>query len=536
MGHKRRVLAALSIIILLVLACSTASKLATTTDDDLAAGYDIDKENTLFLTGGQPRTLDPAITHSGAGGPVGSIFSGLVGLNTDLQVYPEIASGWEVSPDGTVYTFFLRPDAVFHDGRPVTADDVIFSWQRAANPETGSDTVVTYLGDIIGLEEVRAGQAERISGLRAIDDHTLEVRIDAPKPYFLAKLTYPVAYLVDRHNISQPDWEHAPNGTGPFKLQEWRDDEVLILARNENYYLPPAAVSHVVYYMGAGISMAMYEKGQIDLVGVGGSNLERAQDPNNPLSSELRMGTNMCISYVGFNNQLAPFDDPLVRQAFSYAVDRQKLIDGLYKGNVLPAVGPLPPGIPGYTGDIDGPRFNPEMARALLAQAGYADPSTFPTVTFTTSGYGNVGPLVTALITMWQDNLGVSVEPLLLDPFNYIDELYAGNVGNIFNSGWCADYPDPENFLDVLFHGGSEQNLTGYHDAKIDDLLEDARVEQDINRRLGQYQDIEGQIVADSPSIFLNHSLSAVLVKPYVQNYVATPMGVSQWHRIHLNR
>lgn len=536
MTSKRQILIAFSTIIFLALACNTAGKLATTADDDLVASYDIDQENTLFLTAGQPRTLDPAITHSGAAGPVGGIFSGLVGLDTNLQVYPEIASGWKVSQDGTVYTFFLRRDAVFHDGRPVTADDVIFSWQRAAYPDTGSDTVVTYLGDIIGVDEVTAGQAEQISGLRAIDDHTLEVRIDAPKPYFLSKLTYPVAYVVDRHNVSQPDWEHAPNGTGPFLLQEWRDDEVLILARNDRYYLPPPAISHVVYHMGAGIPMAMYEKDQIDLVSIGGSNLERAQDPNNLLSSDLQMGTNMCISYVGFNNRLAPFDDPMVRQAFSNAVDGQKLIDGLYGGNVLPAVGPLPPGIPGYTGNINGPRFDPEKARALLAQAGYADPNTFPAVTFTTSGYGSVGPLVTALITMWQDNLGVTVEPLLLDPFNYLDELYAGNVGNIFNSGWCADYPDPENFLDVLFHSDSEQNLMGYHNAEIDSLLESARIEQDIKRRLDRYHDIEQQIVAESPAIFLNHSLSAVLVKPHVQNYVTTPMGVAQWHRVSLNR
>lgn len=536
MTSNRQILVVLSIIILLALACSTAGKLITATDDDLVNIYDIDQENSLFLTAGQPRTLDPAITHSGAAGSVGGIFSGLVGLDTNLQVYPEIASGWEVSQDGTVYTFYLRQDAAFHDGRPVTADDVIFSWQRAAHPDSGSDTVATYLGDIIGVDEVTAGQAEQISGLKAIDDHTLEVRIDAPKPYFLSKLTYPVAYVVDRHNVSQPDWEHAPNGSGPFLLQEWRDDEVLILARNDHYYLQPAAVSYVVYYMGAGIPMTMYEKDQIDLVGIGGGNLERAQDPNNPLSSDLRMGTNMCTSYVGFNNRLAPFDNTLVRQAFSYAVDRQKLVDGLYQGNVLAAAGPLPPGMPGYTGDIDGPRFDPEKARALLAQAGYADPGTFPTVTFTTSGYGSVGPLVTALITMWQDNLGVTVEPLLLDPFNYLDELYSGNVGNIFNSGWCADYPDPENFLDVLFHSTSEQNLMGFHNPEIDGLLESARIEQDIKHRLDQYQGIEQRIVAESPAIFLNHSLSAVLVKPHVQNYVTTPMGVAQWHRVTLNR
>ena len=535
MRVSKRGLTYLSFVILLALACSSAGRMYPS-EDGPAASYDIDHENALFLTASQPRTLDPAITHGGAAGPVGAIFSGLVSLDTNLQVQPEIANGWQVSSDGTRYTFYLRPDVAFHDGRPVTAEDVIFSWERAVHPQTGSDTAATYLGDIVGVDEVLAGQAEHIGGLRAIDDQTLEVHIDAPKPYFLAKLTYPVAYLVDRHNVDQPDWEHAPNGTGPFKLQEWQDDQVLILARYEDYYQQPAAVSHVVYLMGAGIPLSMYEKDEIDLVGIAGSTLERVQDPNNPFFADLRLGTNMCVSYVGFNSNVPPFDDPLVRQAFSYAVDEQKLIDGLYKGNALPAVGPLPPGIPGYTGEIDEYSYDPDLARALLAQAGYADLDDFPPITFTTSGYGSVGPLVTALITMWQENLGVTVEPVLLDPFNYLDELYAGNMGNIFTSGWCADYPDPENFLDFLFHSDSGQNLTGYSNVDVDRLLERARTESDVRARMDLYKEIEKQIVADAPAIFLTHSLSAVLVKPYVQDYVDTPIGVAQWHRISLDR
>ncbi len=525
-----------TLAILMILACGASDRLLNSNDGDPAAGYDVDRDNALFLAAGQPQTLDPATTHSGAGGPIGAIFSGLVSLDTNLQVQPELAAGWRVDDDGTLYTFYLRPEAAFHDGRPLTAEDVIFSWERATKPSTGSDTAATYLGDIVGVADVLAGKAERISGLKALDDHTLQVQIDVPKPYFLSKLTYPAAYVVDRFTVDQADWEHAPNGSGPFVLQEWQDDEILILARSDNYYLQPAQLGHVVYLMGAGIPLAMYEKDQIDLVGVGGSTLERVQDPNNPLYPDLRVGTNMCTTYVGFNNNLSPFNDPLVRQAFNYAIDRQKLIEGMYQGNALPAVGPLPPGMPGYSGQIEDYPFDPQKAQALLAQAGYADPSLFPKTTFTTSGYGSVGPLVTALITMWQDTLGVAVEPVLLDPYNYLDELYAGNVGNIFNSGWCADYPDPENFLDVLFYTGSAQNLFGYSNPEVDAMLEQARSEPDVATRMGLYAGIERQIVADSPAAFLSHSLSATLVKPRVQNYVETPIGVAQWHRVALGK
>lgn len=527
----------LSLVIgLLILACGAGGQLGLGADENPADKYGIDREDAIFLVDGQPRTLDPAKTHSSAWSPIGAIFSGLVTLDTDLQVQPDLAAGWEVSQDDTLYTFYLRPEAVFHDGRPVTADDVIFSWERAADPATGSDTALTYLGDIVGVAEMVAGQADHIRGLRAIDDHTLEVRIDAPKVYFLDKLTYPVSFVVDRQTVVRSDWERQPNGTGPFALQEWQDDEVLILERNEEYYRAPASVSHIVYLLGAGIPLSMYENDEIDLVGVGGGTLERVEDPNDPLHSELRLGVDMCTSYISFNTRLAPFDNPLVRQAFSHALDRQKLVDGLFMGNALPAEGPLPPGMPGYQGGLQGQEYDPAKARALLAQAGYPDPSALPAITYTTSGYGSVGAFVTAVITMWQDALGVTIEPVLLEPFTYLDELYAGHIGHIFSQGWCADYPDPENFLDVLFHSSSQQNLGGYSNPAIDALLEQARVEPDVEARMALYGDIERRIVADAPSIFLTHNLSAELVKPYLKDYVHTPIGVAQWHLVRLER
>ena len=411
-----------------------------------------------------------------------------------------------------------------------------YSWERAANPITGSDTASTYLSDIVGFQAAASGQSEKILGLKAIDDLTLEVRIDAPKPYFLSKLTYPVAFVVDRNNVDQPGWDHEPNGTGPFKLREWQDDELLLLERFEGYARSQPQIDHVVYLLGAGIPLSMYENDEIDMVGIGSSTLERVQDPNNPLHSDLQMAVDMCTTTITFNTGQAPFDDPLVRQAFSLAIDRPKLIEGIYGGNALPADGPLPPGMPGYTGSVTGDQYDPVQAKALLAEAGYGDPADMPPLTFTTAGYGNVGGLVTAVITMWQENLGVTVDPLLLEPYAYWDEINAGNTGSIFSGGWCADYPDPENFLDVLFHSHSSQNHGEYSNPEVDHLLELARVEPDVGRRMSLYARIEQMIVDDTPAIFLSHDLSAVLVKPRVQGYVLSPIGVPQWHRISLEQ
>ncbi|MBP7593343.1 MAG: hypothetical protein KBA85_17200, partial [Chloroflexi bacterium] len=152
--------------------------------------------------------------------------------------------------------------------------------------------------------------------------------------------------------------------------------------------------------------------------------------------------------------------------------------------------------------------------------------------TYYTSGYGDVGGYDTAVITLWQENLGVTIQPVIIDPFTYYDELYGGHVGNLFDSGWCADYPDPQNFLDVLYHSQSRQNVGGFRNAAIDALLEAARVEPDVDGRLRLYADIERMLVDEAPVVFTTHSLAAALVKPNVHNYILTPMGVRQWELV----
>ncbi|MCB8929226.1 MAG: ABC transporter substrate-binding protein [Ardenticatenaceae bacterium] len=251
----------------------------------------------------------------------------------------------------------------------------------------------------------------------------------------------------------------------------------------------------------------------------------------------MQLGVSLCTSTIGLNTQLAPFDDVRVRQAFNYALDKELLIDTFSGGDALVATGSLPPGMPGYTSDSNrGYPFDPAKANQLLDEAGYADRSTFPVVTYTTSGYGDVGGYVTAVISLWQDVLGVTIQPVVIDPFIYYDELYAGNTGNIYQSGWCADYPDPQNFLDILYHSGSRQNIGRYVNPEVDTLLEQARIEEDVSTRLAQYAEIEQRIVADAPVVFVSHSLQAALVSPDLDGYVLAPLGVRQWHRVAVNR
>jgi oligopeptide transport system substrate-binding protein len=499
--------------------------------------YGISRQNALFRWGSQPHTIDPALTHGGAGGWIGAIFSGLVTLDENLQVVPDLAESWEIGEDGTVYTFYLRRNATFHDGKPVTAHDVKFSWERAADPDTESDTVGTYLGDIVGLKAKSRGEADEISGVEVVDDYTLRVTIDAPKVYFLAKLTYPTSFVVDEENVQDENWEHHPNGTGPFRLLTWEDDRLFILERNEDFYLEPAKLEHIVYMLYAGVPMWMYENDEIDLTGVGTSNIERVTDPANPLNADLYIVPALCTSRLIFDVTMPPFDEPLVRQAFAYAIDRQKLSEVVLKGMDKPAYTILPPGMPGYSEDITAPKFNPDRAQEFLVASSYGSADALPEITLTISGRGGgLSGYYSALIDMWRTHLGVEVIVEQLEPTSYVYEVREHH-GQIMSLGWCADYPDPENFLDVLYHSEGQQNVGHYSNPEVDEFLKQARTETDIEARMALYHQIEQMIVDDTPDILLDHGQDYFLLKPYVKNYPLTPIYLAlTWHVVSIER
>jgi len=485
---------------------------------------DIPPNQALVLEGGEstnPREYDPHTTHSSGDKRV---FSGLVSFDPQLNLTPDLAESWDVSEDDLTYTFHLRQNAKFHNGRAVTAQDFVYSLERAISPELASDTALTYLGDIVGANEFAAGQANHFDGVKALDEHTLQITIDAPKPYFLLKLTYPTAFVVDKENVeSGSDWYRHPNGTGPYRLIEWTSFERIVYQANQDFYLGAPSIPYVIVNLYSGDSQALYETGDVDITGV--YSIDRFTDPAEPLHNELRTGVSLCTGYVIFDITQPPFDDVNVRKAFSMAFNRQQYLDVVMNGHALPAQGVYPPGLPGFNIALQGLPYNPEQARELLKQSNYG--INLPPIVFTDRGIGShIGADVAALADMWKKNLGVTITVENLEPDYFIDQLYSGNHGQLFSGGWCADYPDPENFADVLFHTGSNQNNGGYSNPELDTLLEAARVEQDVAKRIEMYQQAEQTIVDDAAALFTVHYLDYQLVKPYVMGYVLTPIDI----------
>ena len=494
---------------------------------------------TFLRLGVDPPTLDPHLnTDASSALYAVEIFGGLMTIDQNLAIVGDLAEGWDVSPDGTTTTFRLRPEATFHNGRPVTATDIKWSLERAADPVTESFNAAVFLSDIVGVDDKLTGLANNISGVQIINDHTITITTDAPKAYFLSKLTYPVSFVLDRENVAiGPSWILEPNGTGPFKLTEYRPGEVLRLTRFDDYHLEPAKLDEVEFLLSGGNSLRKSENDARHVTGIGLSSLQGVQDPSNPLSSEVVTAPpQFDVDYFGLNTTEPPFDDIKVRQAFNYAIDRQTLATTLLQDLVVPAAGILPPGFPGYNPDLVGYNYDPDKARQLIQESKYGDTGELPRITLTVPGsFGAaISPSIEAMLAMWEGNLGVEISILQTEWAIFLQDLHQNRFQMFGGLGWIADYPDPENFLDVLFHSESTNNQSEYTNRQLDRLLELARVEQDEAVRFDLYHQSEEIIVDDAPWIPLWHSNGGyLLVKPEVSDYFLFPLIIPKYRYIY---
>ncbi len=506
--------------------------------EDVGAGGGPARLVQLFV---DPPTLDPHLTTDATSARIiVEVFGGLVTIAPNLDVVPDLAERWEISEDGTVYTFHLRPDAKFHDGKPVTAHDVQWSLERVTNPLTESPVVDQYLGDIVGVKEKLAGDAATISGVRIIDEHTIEIIIDEAKSYFLAKLTYPTGFVLDKDNVeaNPSNWFREPNGTGPFRLSEYRVGETLKLGRNERFHLGPPKLEEVEFILSGGTSMLMYENDEIHVASVGLADLDRLSNPGNELYPEVKTApASFSVNYIGLNVTEPPLDDVKVRQALNFAIDKEEIASIVLGDLVKPADGILPPNFPGYDGNVRGYEYAPERARQLLEESKYGDDlENLPPITITTPGsFGaNVSLDMGVILQMWEQNLGITAEFQQTEYATFLKDLHKGRF-QMFDVGWIADYPDPENFLDVLFHSESTNNHTNYSNPEVDELLMKARVETDTTARYALYNQAEQMILDDAPWVPLwFDGESKLLVKPNVHDYLLPPLIIPRYRFIYL--
>ena len=495
----------------------------------------------LRLAGGDPVTLDPALAgDAGSAEYIVEIFSGLTTITPppELSIELDLAESVTVSADGTVYTFTLRDDIFFHQGRRVTAEDVRWSLERAASPDIASPVAVAYLGDIVGTRERFFGLAETIEGIEVIDERTIRFTIDEPKPYFLAKLSYPTAFVVDRQQVeaNPRGWTRRPNGTGPYRLQEWRLGQRIVLQANPRYHGGTPAIGEVLYELAGGSTLTRFENGELDVAFISVNDIDRARDPSSSIGPLYQPFPQFTISYLAFNTNVPPFDDVNVRRALGFSIDRALVADVTFNNMLSPATGILMPELPGYTPDDKSLPFDPDEARRLLAASKYGSAEALPEIVITEIGGGAEGRIDTqAFIEQWKQELGIDVRIQQTDPATFFADQDAGRL-QMFNAGWIMDYPDPESVLDLKFHSGSSLNDVRYDNPDVDALLEQARVEQDPGERLALYQRAERLIIDDAAWLPLYFSQAHVVVNADVEGWFEPPMVLPRLRFLDIDR
>jgi peptide/nickel transport system substrate-binding protein len=530
---------------------------------------------------GELRSLDPVGINDATSHHIAEqIYDNLITFDDKLHVAPELAEKWEVSPDGITYTYHLRKGVKFHDspcfpngkGRELTAEDVKYSYTRVCDIRTNTRGFGYFQGKVVGaseyfdatrlaVEKQTEPTIKDIPGFIVADNYTFQVKLTRP---FAPFENYPALACMMIHpkeavEFYKKDFFQHPVGTGAFVFNSWTPDRECLLSRNPTYWdkdehgnqMPFLDKIKFTFVKDLKAQLLEFKQGNLDEAYripseffadvVGENNTPKGEYTKYQLLSLPAMSTQ-------FYGMLAPskeFADKRVRQAFSLAVDRERIIKYVLKGQAAAAGyhGIVPPSMPDYNyNSIIGYKFDLERARKLLAEAGFPNGKDFPTITFQlNSGGGRNLQVAEAVQSMLTENLGVKVELKEVEWAKHLDEVDAGH-SMFFRLGWIADYPDPENFLNLCYGkivpkdgSASPINQVRYINPQFDELFDQAVATVDRTKRLELYRQAEQIAMNDAPLLILFYDADYRLLQPNVEGYHNNPMDRRYYKHIWLN-
>ena len=435
-----------------------------------------------YGNGAEPQGIDP---HLVTGVPeshiVRALFEGLAVKNPiTLEPEPGVAERWEISPDGTVYTFFINPQAKWSNGEPVTASDYVWSWERALHPETGS-LYAYMLFPVVNAEKFASGAIDDFAevGIKSLDAQTLRINLNAPTPYFLQLMDHYSTFAVHPETVlkfgGMSDrftlWTRPENivSNGAFTLKEWSLNRQIKVEKNPHYWDKSSVALEGVYFYPTENVVSeerMFRSEQLHVtqgIPLGKIPNYRAVQ-NSPYVQAPYLGT----YYYLINTKKPPVDDVRVRKALSYSIDRDTLTRTVLRDTAIPAYSITPPDTLGY----NPPKlfsFDPEQARALLAEAGYPDGQGWPGLEITYNTNEDHRKIAVAVQQMWKDELGIDVSITNQEWKVYLNTVSQGEF-QVARRGWIGDYVDANNFLDLFLANGGNNN-TGYANAEFDDII-----------------------------------------------------------------
>lgn len=501
------------------------------------------KQEMTFNLAVDPKTLDPALNQAVDSGIVlVNAFEGLYKLDENDKAIPGVAKSYDLSSDGTVYTFHLQEGLKWSNGDPIKASDFEYAWKRVMNPDTAAEYAYQ-MNYVKGAEAYNSGKgtADEV-GVKATDDNTLVVTLAAPCSYFLELTAFPCYFPVDQKVVEgNKDWASSAAtyvSNGPFKMTDYKIKDGLVLERNENYYAKDSVKLdklNVKFVTEDTSAWASYKSGQFDMVyNVPKSEVQAAIKDGSAKVINLLSNYYYSINVSPKAKEVDPeadkvLSDPKVRKALNLAIDRQSIVDNVTKGGQTPAHSFVPTGIKGPDGkdfaekQYFDPKGNVEEAKKLLAEAGYPDGKGFPSIVLLYNPEKQHGIIAQAVQDMWKTNLGIDVQ-LQSQEFKVLIATRNDKNYEMARDGWVADYADPMTFLDML-QSTSGQNNSGYNNPEYDKLIVAAKAEQDANKRLEMLHKAEDILMEDMPVITLFYDTQPMGIKDYVKDVRTTPLG-----------
>lgn len=533
---------------------TAATEAAESTEETTAAEAEAESSdgfNLAVCLASEPQTIDPALNSAVDGAiMINHMFEGLVKWVDDGEgnavTAPGQAESWEkvVNDDGTVtYTFTLRDGIKWSDGQPVTAADFEYTWKRLANPETAAD--YCYMIDMVqGYADVASGAADPDTlGIKAIDDKTLEVVLSYDCPYFEEIMAFPATFPVRQDMVEgNEQWTYDPAtyiGNGPYKMAEWSHNAYILAEKNENYYdyenLGPDTIRFTLLD-DANAMLTAYNSGELDFI----ENFPTDEMANYLASGEITVADYLGTYYVCFNTEDEVFSDPLIREAFSLAIDRNYIVENVSQAGEVPATAYVPSGVndaAGPSGDdfrtVGGDYYsvaaedyeaNCEKARELLAEAGYPNGEGFPTVEYTYNTDDKHKAIAEALQNMWQEVLGVTVTLSNQDWNVFLESRKQGDY-QIARNGWIADYNDPCSFLDMWYTDGGN-NDAQYSNPEYDAQIDAAKATSNREERMAAFHAAEDILIEqDSVLAPIYFYTQPYMLADDIQGMYYTPLG-----------
>jgi oligopeptide transport system substrate-binding protein len=469
---------------------------------------------------------------------VSMIYNGLVKSDVNLNVVPDQASSWDISPDNKVYTFHLRTGLTFSDGTPITAQTYVYTWTRALLPEVKSGVASFFEANIVGANDVNAGKTKTLAGVKALDDQTLQVTLTQPTPYFLEELTNSLFFPLNRQIIEkygQAGWSNhvAGNavGSGPFMIKEWNHKVEMILVPNPHYYGPKTKLTEVDMFFIADPPTALkaYEAKQYDFVwNITPQDQQEVKNTAGFIRKSLLQS-----DLLFFDNKMPPFNKSAVRQAFAYAINKALLVHAVFKDAVVVAPTIIPPGMPGYQPNYPGLPYDRTKAKTLL-QSVYPDVSKVPGITFSYPNSQVTPAEAAALQQMWQDALGVHVNLNAVDLTAYNTETANHQIQFGFTQ-WSADFPDPYDWLTLNLFSTAPNNDGEWNNPMFDHVVTQAE-KSSGETRIKLYNQAEQIAIQDVGWLPLDHEAVAAIIPSWIHGVTLNGAGLffGDWSNVYL--